>query len=138
MNLKGFKVFKSKSNNNCFIFIISQVKKNRCSFCIHKQSQVLLAFLDTFSRSIPMGPSAQTNHGASLKNETPSSAMAGILWLKGCRCFRTKSEPDCLEQLKRTQRSMLWFLVRKSTFVRGYNVDYILRKMDLNIKILVL
>ena len=35
-----------------------------------------------------------------LENEDASSAMAGILWLKGCNVYTANSAADCLEKMK--------------------------------------
>ena len=35
-----------------------------------------------------------------LANEDASSAMAGILWLKGCKVHKAKSAAECLKQIK--------------------------------------
>jgi len=35
-----------------------------------------------------------------LENEDASSALAGILWLKGCNVYKTRSAADCLKQIQ--------------------------------------
>jgi DNA-binding NtrC family response regulator len=74
-----------------------------------------------------------------LENEDASSAMAGILWLKGCSVYKAKSAPDCLEQIKNLDSkvdvvitSSQIALDRKSMLIMN------VKKMDLKIKILVI
>jgi DNA-binding NtrC family response regulator len=73
-----------------------------------------------------------------LENEDASSAMAGILWLKGCNVYKAKSALECLEQIKKDSKvdvvitSSQIALDRKSMLIMN------VKKMDLNIKILVL
>jgi hypothetical protein len=35
-----------------------------------------------------------------LPNEDSSNMLAGMLWLKGCDVYKTKSPADCLEQIQ--------------------------------------
>jgi DNA-binding NtrC family response regulator len=73
-----------------------------------------------------------------LENQDASSAMAGILWLKGCNVYKAKSALECLEQIKKDSKvdvvitSSQIALDRKSMLIMN------VKKMDLNIKILVL
>jgi DNA-binding response OmpR family regulator len=74
-----------------------------------------------------------------LENQDASSAMAGILWLKGCNVYKAKSAPDCLEQIKNLD-SKVDVVITSSQIALDRESKLIMnvKKMDLNIKILVL
>ena len=73
-----------------------------------------------------------------LENEDASSAMAGILWLKGCNVYKTKSAPDCLEQIKKDSKVDVVVTSSQIALDRGSMLIMNIKKMDLNIKILVI
>ena len=63
MNLKGFKVFKSKSNDDC-LSIISQVQEKTDAVLIDKQSAVALITVRHFGPSNGVGAA---NRGACIR-----------------------------------------------------------------------
>ena len=74
-----------------------------------------------------------------LGNEDASSAMAGILWLKGCNVHKAKSATDCLEQIKNLE-SKVDVVIASSEIALDRDSMLIMniKKMDFNIKILVI
>jgi DNA-binding NtrC family response regulator len=74
-----------------------------------------------------------------LENEDASSAMAGILWLKGCNVHKAKSATDCLEQIKSLE-SKVDVVIASSEIALDRDSMLIMnvKKMDFNIKILVI
>ena len=74
-----------------------------------------------------------------LGNEDASSAMAGILWLKGCKVYKAKSATDCLAQIKNLD-SKVDVVIASSEIALDRNSMLIMniKKMNLNIKVLVL
>jgi DNA-binding NarL/FixJ family response regulator len=74
-----------------------------------------------------------------LGNEDASSAMAGILWLKGCIVFKAKSAADCLRQIKNLE-SKVEVVIASSEIALDRDSMLIMnvKKMDFNIKILVI
>jgi DNA-binding NtrC family response regulator len=74
-----------------------------------------------------------------LENEDASSAMAGILWLKGCNVHKVKSATDCLEQIKNLA-SKVDVVIASSEIALDRDAMLIMhiKKMDFNIKILVI
>jgi DNA-binding NtrC family response regulator len=74
-----------------------------------------------------------------LENEDASSAMAGILWLKGCNVHKAKSATDCLEQIKNLE-SKVDVVIASSEIALDRDSMLIMnvKKMDFNIKILVI
>ena len=73
-----------------------------------------------------------------LENEDASSAMAGILWLKGCNIYKAKSAPDCLEQIKKDSKVDVVVTSSQIALDRESMLIMNVKKMDLNIKILVI
>ena len=74
-----------------------------------------------------------------LENEDATSAMAGILWLKGCIVHKAKSATDCLEQIKNLE-SKVDVVIASSEIALDRDSMLIMnvKKMDFNIKILVI
>lgn len=74
-----------------------------------------------------------------LENEDATSAMAGILWLKGCNVHKAKSATDCLEQIKNLE-SKVDVVIASSEIALDRDSMLIMnvKKMDFNIKILVI
>ena len=74
-----------------------------------------------------------------LENEDASSAMAGILWLKGCNVYKARSATDCLEQIKNLEYKVD-VVVASSEIALDRDSKLIMnvKKMDFNIKILVI
>ena len=74
-----------------------------------------------------------------LENEDATSAMAGILWLKGCNVYKAKSAAECLEQIKNLE-SKVDVVIASSEIALDRDSMLIMnvKKMDLNIKILVI
>jgi len=74
-----------------------------------------------------------------LGNEDASSAMAGILWLKGCIVFKAKSATDCLGQIKNLE-SKVDVVIASSEIALDRDSMLIMnvKKMNFNIKILVI
>jgi DNA-binding response OmpR family regulator len=74
-----------------------------------------------------------------LGNEDATSAMAGVLWLKGCNVYKAKSAANCLEQIKNLD-SKVDVLIASSEIALDRNSMLIMniKKMNLNIKVLVL
>jgi DNA-binding NtrC family response regulator len=75
----------------------------------------------------------------SLENEDSLSTMAGTLWLKGCKVYKTKSATDCLEQIKNLD-SRVDVVVASSQISLDRDIMLImnLKKMNFNIKVLVI
>ena len=73
-----------------------------------------------------------------LENEDASSAMAGILWLKGCNVYKAKSAPDCLDQIKKDSKIDVVVTSSQIALDRESMLIMNVKKMDLNIKILVI
>jgi DNA-binding response OmpR family regulator len=72
-----------------------------------------------------------------LGNEDASSAMAGILWLKGCNVYKAKSAADCLEQIKNLESKVdVVIASSEMAFDRDSMLIMNVKKMDFNIKIL--
>ena len=74
-----------------------------------------------------------------LENEDASSAMAGILWLKGCNVHKAKSASHCLEQIQNLG-SKVDVVIASSEIALDRDSMLIMnvKKMDFNIKILVI
>ena len=74
-----------------------------------------------------------------LENEDATSAMAGILWLKGCNVYKAKSAAECLEQIKNLE-SKVDVVIASSEIALDRDSMLIMnvKKMDFNIKILVI
>ena len=74
-----------------------------------------------------------------LGNEDATSAMAGILWLKGCNVYKAKSATDCLEQIQNLG-SKVDVVIASSEIALDRDSMLIMnvKKMDFNIKILVI
>ena len=74
-----------------------------------------------------------------LENQDASSAMAGILWLKGCNVHNAKSATDCLEQIKNLE-SKVDVVIASSEIALDRDSMLIMnvKKIDFNIKILVI
>jgi DNA-binding NtrC family response regulator len=74
-----------------------------------------------------------------LENEDASSAMAGILWLKGCNVHKAKSATDCLEQIKNLECKVDVVIASSEIALDRDSVLIMnVKKMDLNIKILII
>jgi DNA-binding NtrC family response regulator len=75
----------------------------------------------------------------SLEHEDSLSMMAGTLWLKGCKVYKTKSASECLEQIKDLDLKVD-VVVTTSKIAVGRESMLIanIKKMDYNIKILVI
>jgi DNA-binding response OmpR family regulator len=74
-----------------------------------------------------------------LGKEDASSAMAGILWLKGCNVYKAKSAADCLEQIKNLESKVdVVIASSEMAFDRDSMLIMNVKKMDFNIKILVI
>lgn len=72
-----------------------------------------------------------------LGNEDASSAMAGILWLKGCNVYKANSAADCLEKIKNLESKVDVVIVSSEIALdRDAMLIMHVKKMDLNIKIL--
>ena len=74
-----------------------------------------------------------------LENEDASSAMAGILWLKGCNVHKAKSAADCLEQINKLE-AKVDVVITSSEIALDRDTMLIMniKKMELNTKILVI
>jgi DNA-binding response OmpR family regulator len=74
-----------------------------------------------------------------LGNEDASSAMAGILWLKGCNVYKSKSAADCMEQINKLD-GKVDIVVISSEIALDRNAMLIMniKKMQLNTKVLVI
>lgn len=74
-----------------------------------------------------------------LENEDASSAMAGILWLKGCTVYKSKSADACMEQINKLDGKVDVVVISSEI---ALNRDAMLivhvKKMAFNIKILVI
>ena len=74
-----------------------------------------------------------------LENEDASSTMAGILWLKGCNVHKAKSATDCLEQIKNLDSKVDVVITSSEIALDRHSMLIMnIKKMDLNIKILVI
>ena len=74
-----------------------------------------------------------------LGNEDATSAMAGILWLKGCIVHKAKSATDCLEQIKNLENKVDVVIASSEIALdRDSMLIMNVKKMDFNIKILVI
>ena len=74
-----------------------------------------------------------------LENEDATSAMAGILWLKGCIVHKAKSATDCLEQIKNLENKVDVVIASSEIALdRDSMLIMNVKKMDFNIKILVI
>ena len=74
-----------------------------------------------------------------LEHEDSSSVMAGILWLKGCNVYKTKSAAECLEGIKNLgSRVDVVITTSKIAVDREFMLIANVKKMDYNIKILVI
>jgi DNA-binding response OmpR family regulator len=74
-----------------------------------------------------------------LGNEDASSAMAAILWLKGCNVYKAKSAADYLEQIKNLESKVdVVIASSEMAFDRDSMLIMNVKKMDFNIKILVI
>lgn len=74
-----------------------------------------------------------------LGNEDASSTLAGILWLKACNVYKTRSPTDCLAQIKNLD-SQVDVVITSSQIALDRNSLLITNviKMNLNIKIMVI
>ena len=74
-----------------------------------------------------------------LGNEDASSAMAGILWLKGCNVYKSKSAADCMEQINKLD-GKVDVIVISSEIALDRNAMLIMniKKMQWSTKILVI
>ena len=74
-----------------------------------------------------------------LENEDATSAMAGILWLKGCIVHKANSATDCLEQIKNLENKVDVVIASSEIALdRDSMLIMNVKKMDFNIKILVI
>ena len=74
-----------------------------------------------------------------LGNEDASSTMAGILWLKGCNVYKSKSAADCMEQINKLD-GKVDVIVISSEIALDRNAMLIMniKKMQWSTKILVI
>jgi DNA-binding NtrC family response regulator len=73
-----------------------------------------------------------------LENEDASSAMAGILWLKGCNVHKAKSAAECLEQIKNLEYKVDVVIASSEIALDRHSMLIMnVKKIDFNIKILV-
>jgi len=74
-----------------------------------------------------------------LEHEDSSSVLAGILWLKGCNVYKTKSATECLERIKDLGSKVdVVITTSKIAVDRELMLIANIKKMDYNIKILVI
>jgi DNA-binding NtrC family response regulator len=75
----------------------------------------------------------------SLEHEDSLSMMAGTLWLKGCKVYKTKSASECLKQIKDLDLKVdVVVTTSKIAVDRESMLIANIKKMDYNIKILVI
>jgi DNA-binding NtrC family response regulator len=74
-----------------------------------------------------------------LGNEDALSTISGVLWLKGCEVYKSKSATDCLEQIKNLD-SKVQVVITSSEIALDRELMLIanIKKMDFDIKILVI
>jgi DNA-binding NtrC family response regulator len=74
-----------------------------------------------------------------LGNEDALSTISGVLWLKGCEVYKSKSATDCLEQIKNLD-SKVQVVITSSEIALDRELMLIsnIKKIDFDIKILVI
>jgi DNA-binding response OmpR family regulator len=74
-----------------------------------------------------------------LGNEDASSAMAGILWLKGCNVYKSKSAADCMGQINKLGGKVDVIVISsKIALDRNAMLIMNIKKMQLSTKVLVI
>jgi DNA-binding response OmpR family regulator len=74
-----------------------------------------------------------------LGNEDASSAMAGILWLKGCNVYKSKSAADCMGQINKLGGKVDVIVISsKIALDRNAMLIMSIKKMQLSTKVLVI